>query len=193
MPLDGIHSVILLTILIVVITALVVVMGLRIITWVIKFRLQEMLMPVLVLMQIMPIFREYIGVKLLTPLVIGVKYYVSFKACLSDNPSIVYASNKLGALFSTISYSVDSFCLPPCNSTLLPPKNFAQVYSDSIITDTANWTTISGSFIADSVYQYVIIGNHFDNTHTSVILLDSGTSMSVLIILLMIFTLEQIH
>lgn len=120
--------------------------------------------------------REYIGAKLLLPLIEGEKYYVSFKVCLSDNPSIVYANNKIGGLFSTISYSVDSFCPPPCMNTLLPPKNFAHVFTDSIITDTANWTTISGSFIADSAYQYIIIGNHFDDYNTSFILLDSNTS-----------------
>ena len=32
-----------------------------------------------------------------------------------------------------------------------------------------NWTTISGSFISDSAYQYVSIGNFFDDANTTLI------------------------
>jgi len=76
------------------------------------------------------------------------------------------ATNKTGVLFSTVPYSYSN---PP------PRNNFAHIYTDSIITDTAGWTTISGTFVADSAYEYIIIGNFFDNSHTDTLLFDSLT------------------
>lgn len=110
------------------------------------------------------IYREYIGGQLSTMLNIGQKYFISFKINLTDNRE--GATNNLGILFSTIPYSY---------SNPAPIKNFAHVYTTEIVTDTANWTTISGSIIADSAYQYIIIGNFFDNQLTSYIQLDNNT------------------
>jgi len=109
--------------------------------------------------------REFIGRALLTPLIIGEKYYISFKANFTlNNFETGYASNKLGIRFSTVQYNV-----------LNPPQvnNFAHIYSDSIITDTLNWTTISSWFTADSAYTYICIGNFFKNGVTDSIVFDS--------------------
>ena len=87
---------------------------------------------------------------------------------LSDNPSINCATNKLGVLFSMVSYALDT--VAPCtNTTILLPPNFAHYYTDSVIIDTLSWITVSGTFIADSAYQYVIIGNFFDDSNTDTI------------------------
>jgi len=106
--------------------------------------------------------RENIARQLDTPLVIGTKYFVSIKV----NPVITNGQNctcdKIGVLFTTKSfaqYANDSITTPLT-------KNFAHVYSDQIITDSANWSTIKGSFIADSTYEYIVIGNFFDDAHT---------------------------
>jgi len=114
--------------------------------------------------------REYIGRQLLNPLAIGQKYYVSIKVTLADVASSGCAIDKLGVLFSTVSYALDTSCTL---TTLLPPPNFAHIYTDSIITDTANWTTISGIFTADSAYQYIVIGNFFDDANTNYIQTDT--------------------
>lgn len=108
------------------------------------------------------LLREYIGAQLLVPLVMGTKYYFSFKTNLAIDTNHIFnqATNNLGMLFSTVPYS-------PSNPT--PTKNFAHVYSAFVITDTMNWTTISGSFITDSAYQYISIGNFFDDVNTIVI------------------------
>jgi hypothetical protein len=113
-------------------------------------------------------YNEPAGASLITPMIIGQKYFVSFKVALTidtgggtgcgGDPGC--ASNKIGALFSTKTFS---------NSNPAPRKNFAQVYTDSIITDTTNWTTISGSFIADSAYTFIAIGGFFDSLHTQII------------------------
>ena len=68
----------------------------------------------------------------------------------------VFACNKLGVLFSNSTYSEFN---PP------PENNFAHVYTDSIITDTTNWFTIAGSFVADSTYSNIILGIFFDNNN----------------------------
>ncbi|MCE9537828.1 MAG: T9SS type A sorting domain-containing protein [Bacteroidetes bacterium] len=114
------------------------------------------------------VLREYLGAQLSTTLAIGQKYYVSFKVNLPK--STTCATNNIGILLSTIPYSY---------SNPAPIRNFAHVYSSSIITDTANWVSVSGSFIADSVYQYIMIGNFFDNAHTLKNMLDSQLSICV--------------
>ncbi len=104
-------------------------------------------------------YREYLGSKLSIPMQIGEKYYVSMSVCRAKGePSFTVASNRLGVLFRTkpMNYSV-------AGGTIF---NSASIYSDLIVSDTVNWTTISGLFIADSNYQYIAIGNFFDNLHT---------------------------
>lgn len=118
--------------------------------------------------------REYIVTNLISPLETGKKYFVNFKISRIDR--FVYcAHNKIGALFSTVSYNLGS---DSCNyAPGLLPHNFAHIYSPQIITDTANWATISGSFIADSAYQYIIIGNHFDDNNTDTMCFGSDPIM----------------
>ena len=108
-----------------------------------------------------PTCAEFIGSQLSSPLSIGTKYYVSLKVNLTAEPlaDLCCATNKIGVLFSTKAYS--EFILPPIN-------NFAHIYSDFIITDTIMWTFISGSFIADSAYQHIIIGNFFDTINMNI-------------------------
>jgi hypothetical protein len=102
------------------------------------------------------LYREVIGTNLITALSIGQKYFVTFKACLSFNPLFYNwaANNKLGMLFSTVNYLSVSY-----NQT-----NYCQVHEDSIIRDSINWTIVRGSFIADSAYTYISIGNFFVNS-----------------------------
>ena len=113
-------------------------------------------------------YREFIGGSLSAPLDIGEKYYVSFKICLSIFPSATgnCASDKMGAMFSTIPYSI---------SNPAPITNGPQMFSNSIITDTINWTRIFGSFIADSAYSYIIIGNFFNDINTDTLIMDGDS------------------
>lgn len=118
---------------------------------------------------ILPNHREIIGAQLITSMGIGTKYFISFQACLSySEPILAYiATDKLGALFTTTS------------QTWLPTpilNNFAHVFTDSIITDSINWTRISGSFVADSAYQHIRIGNFFDSINTDTIVFTQDTS-----------------
>ena len=101
-------------------------------------------------------WREYVGSQIISPLIIGTKYFISLKACLSNKS--VFASNNLGVLFSTI----------PLNyiNNITPFPNHAMMHGSLIISDSLNWNVVSGTFIADSAYQYIIVGNFFDDNLT---------------------------
>jgi hypothetical protein len=94
-----------------------------------------------------------------------VKYYVSLKANLSASSSAYTsngATNNLGVRFTNMPPPTNPWAVLPSPLT----NNISQVYSTSIITDTINWTTISGSFVADSAYNYIVIGNFFTDSLT---------------------------
>ena len=102
--------------------------------------------------------REYLGASLLVPLEIGVKYFVSFKVCLAYREnSLACAVNKLGILFSTYPYS-ENRPAPICNCS--------QIFTNSIIQDSVNWTVVNACFIADSSYSFISIGNFFTDSFT---------------------------
>lgn len=52
----------------------------------------------------------------------------------------------------------------------------AHVWTDNVITDTTGWTTIFGSFVADSAYKYLAIGNFFDDANTDTLKATTDTS-----------------
>ena len=109
-----------------------------------------------------PNYHEILSCQLTADLVVGTKYFVTFQVV---NSGIVYdlgqgfncCTNKMGALFSTMQFSC---------SNQIPLNNFAHIYSDTIIKDTILWKSISGSFIADSAYRYLNIGNFFLDANT---------------------------
>jgi hypothetical protein len=100
------------------------------------------------------LWQEAIGTTLSQPLQIGTEYYVSFKVSYAETFTN-YAINKIGLRFSNELYNLID------DGTMAPIDNIAHIYTDSIITETSSWVTISGSFIADSAYEYVMIGNFF--------------------------------
>lgn len=106
-------------------------------------------------------YREYIFAPLTSPMTIGQKYFVRFKVSRSDDTTeFMASSNKVGARFS----------VNPCSfiDSVLP-DNFAHVFTTTIITDKTDWTVVSNSFIADSAYQYIRLGNFFDDANTNII------------------------
>lgn len=100
-------------------------------------------------------FREAVGAELITPLQMGNKYNVSFKVNLAN--STTYGGcgiSNLGIKFLMQSYNP---------ATPIPIDNHAHVYTSSVITDTVNWVTVSGDFVADANYTHFAIGNFFDD------------------------------
>jgi hypothetical protein len=117
-------------------------------------------------------YREYIGAQLLNPLVVGQKYYISFYINYGAmySPWENVASNKLGLRFTKLAAATNSFALI---------TNFSHVRTDSIYKDTLNWLRVSGSFIADSVYTHVVIGNFYDDAHTDTALVHGYSGVKV--------------
>ncbi|MBL7914903.1 MAG: T9SS type A sorting domain-containing protein [Bacteroidia bacterium] len=105
-----------------------------------------------------PNCREYLGIQLNQPLLAGNKYYFSSYINCSGGPSVVIGSNNIG--MKLLTYEIDS------TTGVLLITNSAIVFSDSIVTDTLNWFKISGSFIADSAYTHLVLGNFFDDLNT---------------------------
>lgn len=114
--------------------------------------------------------REFIGRDLSEPLTIGAQYYVSFKTVLSVSPAIWSncATNNLGAGFTNTPHHWSTAPLQVTNN----PK----VYCDSIITDTLNWVTVFGSFTADSAYQYIVLGNLFNDVNTDTLIVNGSSA-----------------
>lgn len=110
--------------------------------------------------------REFVGRQLLTPLVTGQKYFVSFWAAHADTSYVLHATNNLGIRFSTVAFS--QFNPDTVN-------NLPHVFSAVVITDTVNWTQVSGSFIADSAYTHFGIGNYFEDALTTVTTIGTGS------------------
>ena len=108
-------------------------------------------------------YREIIGTKLNDTLTIGKTYHCSMRVSKSNHTSMVNsngASNNLGMRFSKTDYSLTPIAI----------NNFAQVYTNTIITDTVNWVVLNWDFIADSAYSHIYIGNFFDDAHTDTII-----------------------
>ncbi|WKZ65027.1 MAG: hypothetical protein QY325_09655 [Flavobacteriales bacterium] len=109
--------------------------------------------------------REWIMVPLLEPMAVGQTYYCSFRmnAAFGGNaqyPQIWLANSNVGMLFTT--YNGQWNGGDPYPAAL----NQAHVRYTQVLTDTVGWTLVSGSFAADSAYQYLMIGNFFSNALT---------------------------
>ena len=104
--------------------------------------------------------REYVQARLSDSLLIGQVYYISFYASLAGASGYLIASNKVGALFTNYKFEYPDYAVP---------NNFAHVYTNHIITDTLNWYHFTGTFIADSNYKYITIGNFYDDLNTDTI------------------------
>jgi hypothetical protein len=118
-------------------------------------------------------YREYVGTPLTAPLTVGETYYMSLWVNMADSGNYYAlnfgACNNMGLLFTMHSNAWTDF-----NGPGFPFRNYAHLYRQEVLTDTANWTLVSGSFVADSAYQYLVLGNFFDNAHTDVLPLPPG-------------------
>lgn len=99
-------------------------------------------------------YREHIGRKLHTPLIAGTRYFISFKVSLADNSD---CATNIGIILSNTPYSINQ---------PLPILNYCTIHYSGVIYDKFNWTVIDGSFIADSSYEYLTIGNFFSDSIT---------------------------
>mgnify|MGYP000885752360 CR=1 FL=1 len=120
--------------------------------------------------------REWIGTQLTSPLEVGTTYYASLKVNLTLGwgtgwpalDRVLFANDHIGLLFTMNQWLQDDFDAVP---------GYAQVYGTEVVEDTVGWTVISGSFVADSAYRYVVVGNFFSDEETNWSLMDpNGTN-----------------
>lgn len=108
-------------------------------------------------------YREYIGAPLLEPLEVGHRYLVSYWTNLAYGGQFEITTsgcNNVGALFTNL--NEQQFAIPGP----IEFRNYAHVHSTEVLLDTVNWTLVEGAFVADSAYQYLVIGNFFANDLT---------------------------
>lgn len=94
-------------------------------------------------------YKEYLGVAI-QPLAIDTEYAVTIHISLAD--SCNYATDGFGVLFTTYG-SPNNIIFGTLNK--IPQIDYS---SYGIISDTVNWTTLTSTFVADSAYNYLIIG-----------------------------------
>lgn len=97
-------------------------------------------------------YREYIQTKLPAPLVVGTEYQLTFYVSVPD--FYEYSTDKISGLFST-----DSIMGYSLSANALIRRAPQVTNTNGVITDTLNWTKVSGAFVADSSYEYLTIGN----------------------------------
>ncbi len=121
-------------------------------------------------------FREYVGCQLLSPLQEGETYHVSFHTNVAFGGNYwapFWACSNMGMLFTMQPNIWSDLDQPP-----FALRNYAHLHSTAVISDTANWTLVSGTFEADSAYQYLVIGNFFSDALTDTIHLLPGPSLA---------------
>jgi len=117
------------------------------------------------------LYREVIGASLNQPLIPLHTYKISFKIARACNEiGYCIATNRIGIRFTTIAYS-------PGNPT--PIDNFAHVNIDTVVTDTAGWAVFNEEWIADSAYQYIMLGNFFKDDQTDTIRLNTESAFAI--------------
>ena len=113
---------------------------------------------------ISPSSREYFRAELESPLEIGEEYFFSMHCSPSEYWGI--ASDGLGFRVTRTPYFHDfdgfEFVGNP------NPEDVFTYQDGEVLTDSIGWTQIAGSFVADSAYEYLIIGafNFSDNADT---------------------------
>lgn len=109
-------------------------------------------------------WREWLMVHLLDTLVPGQTYYCSFRANAAFGGTVMtlnrLASDHLGMLFTT--FDRQWVWGDPYPAAI----NQAHILYTQILSDTVGWTLVSGNFVADSAYTYLMIGNFFSNALT---------------------------
>lgn len=102
-------------------------------------------------------YREIVGCRLLEPLEAERLYSVKFKVSRADSTTFgTRRCNKLGIKFSNSRYH---------SADLV--NNSSHFWTDEVVEETESWLVFEGTFLADSAYEYLHLGNFFDDEFTS--------------------------
>jgi hypothetical protein len=108
-------------------------------------------------------WREYLQVQLSSPMIPGIGYAVQLYVSLADNSE--WATNNIGVGFSTT----------VTNAPISDELGYTpQILFTNIVSDTANWVLLSDTIYPTQAYEYIIIGNFFDNAGTGMLMVYPG-------------------
>lgn len=115
-------------------------------------------------------YREVIGAALSEPLQPGVPVRLCFQGSpggFGSNPvnSADHAGSNIGLRFYTTQPADWSY-------QNVPYPNDAALYLPELLDDTSAWVSVSGIYVPDSAYTWVLIGNFFDDQHSPISVLD---------------------
>jgi len=118
--------------------------------------------------------REIIGVELSEPLIPGI----------SVNASFWVSPGAFGMLGTVVRWTTSGIGLrftfaPLVSQWGLPAANDADIQLESILLDTAGWTLVSGTFIPDSAYDALMIGNFVSDSLLTPYLIDPSGNYGV--------------
>lgn len=103
-----------------------------------------------------PEYREYLQVKLLSPLIANKKYRVSYKCCLAEIS--FWTTDGIGVCL-TVNPLVG-------NGTYNTLSATPQINSTIVITDTNKWTRVTQEFVSQGGEEYLTIGNFNNESNT---------------------------
>jgi hypothetical protein len=113
-------------------------------------------------------YREYIEVPLISALVTGQTYCVSFYVSLGDTSQ--EAISNIGAYFSVDSLLYDNIYLRAIDTVTPQVEN----PTSNMLSDKNNWMLVSGSFIAVGGEKFMTIGNFHKPINTNSVYLGPG-------------------
>jgi hypothetical protein len=116
-----------------------------------------------------PYYRETFGCQLTAPLQPGVPIYVSYKV----SPGGFGSWDGASAQFAAKGPGINFFTAYPADWSVYLYPNAAMVDMPGVLNDTSAWTTITGSFVPDSAYSYLVIGNFFADSLSQVEWMDT--------------------
>jgi len=114
-------------------------------------------------------YREYLEVKLSSPLQAGITYYISFWVSLADSSN--YATDDIQLHLSNDTIKNDT-------SYLLIASSQISNASGNFITDKLNWTQIKGEYIALGGEEFITIGNFLDDLNTDTVFVLGGGNIN---------------
>jgi hypothetical protein len=107
--------------------------------------------------------REYVGAALVAPLTPNVPTQVSFKVTSCGGGGALfpqeYWCNGIG-----VKFFLNAWYEPEFTTTTL---NEADVYADQVVPFSSNWFTVSGTFVPDTSYTHIVVGNFFSDALTT--------------------------
>jgi len=114
--------------------------------------------------------REYVSTSLMFPMQDGQRYCVSIYVNNANN--VRHAIDQMGVHFSLnpITWSLN---------TELPFSPSLNLTNGTFITDTLGWTNLQYIYMADSNYNYMTLGNFYDDVSTNLLLINSNATNDI--------------